>query len=295
MALSAPRTIFGVHSFSPYSRSTGLPYGILKVLEGSSLAVSGELIELKGGSAKSSWQVEAGGLSAELSIKPSEYPDFMFELFMGKAPTAVALSTTGVVSTLTNKYGTSVKVSTTGIASVGITTGANADLKFGKYVIKAASATTVNVYLLSDVGMQRGADGTYQDDNLKITATALTVTTSGAATVVPNFGIEVIGGSGTIGMTTGDTATFEVIPPNSKSMSVTVGSTLDVIPEFGALVVAQKQSTGEMFEIDCLRCKGIGFPIGFDMNAFSKAEVKAKLFWDSTINGLFSIRQAIET
>ena len=34
MALTAPRNIFGVHSVSPYSRTDGLFYGIIKVLKG---------------------------------------------------------------------------------------------------------------------------------------------------------------------------------------------------------------------------------------------------------------------
>ena len=91
-------------------------------------------------------------------------------------------------------------------------------------------------------------------------------------------------------MTIGDTATFEVRPPNSKSMTVRIGSTQDEFPEFGAIVMAQKRGNQEMFEIDCFRCKGIGMPLGFEMAAFAEAEIKVKAFFDSEKNGVFDLR-----
>jgi hypothetical protein len=289
MALSTPRTIFGVHSATPYSRTNGLPYGILKVLKGSSLNISGDLVKLTGGSSKYPWQIEEGLLKAEIGLKVSEYPDFLFELFGGKAPTAASTDTTGTVSTLTDKYGTTL-VGSTGIASIGITasTGA-AQLKFGKYVVKAVSGTTVDVYLLSDIDIARGDDATYQNDALKITASALTITTGGTI-VIPNTGLEFTGGAGTIGMTTGDTATFEVKPPSTASMAVTLGATSDTFPEFGMLMVAKKAGDSRMFEVDALRVKGAGIPIQFEENSFSMADIKAEAFYDSTENAVMKIR-----
>lgn len=294
MSLSAPRVIFGVHSVTPYKRADGLPYGILKVLGGSSLSLAGELIGLNGGSSKYEWAVEDGRITAEMSLKVKEYPDFLFELFLGKAPTANSAEASGNASTLTNKKGSSVMVGTTGIASVGVKSGSEADLKFGKYVVKAVSSTTVDVYFSSDADINRGTDGEYQNDALKITASALTITTSSAVTI-PNFGLELTGGSGTIGMTTNDTATFEVRPINDKSMTVTIGATTDEFPEFGAIVMAQKRGNQEMFEIDCLRCKGIGMPLGFEEVAYSEAEIKIKAFYDSTQNAVFKLRHVTPT
>ena len=69
MALSNPRIVFGVHSVSPYSRTTGEFYGILKVLGGSSLSLSGELLKLNGGSRKYPWAVEDGLITAEMTLK----------------------------------------------------------------------------------------------------------------------------------------------------------------------------------------------------------------------------------
>ncbi len=290
MALTAPRVIFGVHSVTPYSRVDGTFYGILKVLGGSMISLTGELSKLRGGSNKYPWAVEDGAVSAEMSLKVKEYPDFLFELFLGVAPTAGTTEASGNVSTLTNKKGSTVMHATTGIASVIVipSTGA-ANLKFGKYVVKAVSATTVDVYHSSDADISRGTDGSYTTDTLKVAA-AQTITTGAATTDIAAYGLRFTGGSGTIAMTTGDTATFEVRPINDKSMSVTIGGQADEYPEFGAIVMAQKRGNGEMLEVDCFRCKGIGLPISLQESAFSEAEIKMEAFYDSTLDGVFKIR-----
>jgi hypothetical protein len=289
MGLSQPRQVFGVHSVSPYSRVTGEFYGIIKVLEGSTIALTGDLVKSTGGSNRFPWAVEEGLLSAEISLKVKEYPDFLFELLLGVAPTAGSAEASGNCSTLTNKKGSSTMHATTGIASAAVKASAKADLKFGKYVVKVVSATTVDVYASTDVDFSRGTDKTYESDLLKITASALTIVAA-TATEIPGFGIELTGGSGTIGMTTGDTATFEVRPINTKSSSVIIGANADEFPEFGAIVMAAKRGNGEMFELDCYRCKGIGLPIALQANAFSEAEIKMEAFYDSTLNGVFKMR-----
>ncbi len=289
MALTAPRVLFGVHSVTPYSRVDGLFYGILKVLAGSQIALNGELMKLRGGSSKYPWAVEEGGISAEMSLKVKEFPDFLFELFLGVAPTATTAETSGNCSTLTNKKGTSAMSATTGIATATVKAADKLNLKFGKYVVKVASATTVDVYFSSDADISRGADGEYQSDTLKITATALTIVAS-TPTTIPNFGIELTGGSGTIGMTVGDTATFEVRPINDKGTSVIIGKNSDEFPEFGAIVMAAKRGNGEMMEIDLYRCKGIGLPLNFQENAFGETEIKMEAFYDSALDGVFKMR-----
>lgn len=287
MSLSDPRVIYGVHSVTPYSRTDGLPYGMVRVLKDSSLSLQGELIGLNGGSNKYEWAVEDGKITSEMSLKFAEYPNFVFELFLGKAVSSNNAEASGNASTLTNKKGS--LVAAVGLASVSVLSGSEADLKFGKYIVKAVSATTVDVYLLSDIDITRGTDGTMQNDALKITATALTIT-SGGDTNIPNFGLKLTGGAGTIGMTTGDTATFEVRPINTGSTTVTVGAPTDVTPEFGCLILAQKRGNGEMFEIDAFKCRASGLPIGFAEKAFSEVEAKAKLLFDSAKNGVFAVR-----
>jgi hypothetical protein len=294
MSLSAPRAIYGVHSASPYRRTDGTFYGIMKVLKGSSLSLQGTLNKLLGGSSKYPWAVEEGEVNAEIALKISEYPDFLFELFLGKAPTVSAADAAGTASTLTNKQGASVQSATTGIASATVLAGSKTDLKFAKYVVKCVTPTTVDVYASTDADFSKGTAVTYQDDFLKITATPLTIVASAPVTV-PGTGIQLTGGSGTIGMTAGDTATFEVKPTSSKSMAVSIGAAADVFPEFGMIMMAKKRGNNELFEVDAVRCKGAGLPIGLAMNAWSEADVKAEAFYDSALDCVLKVRTIGET
>lgn len=289
MALSDPRLVFGVHSAALYNRTTALPYGILRVIGGSQLSLTGELVKLTGGASKYPWGVEDGLITAELSLAIREYPDFLFEIFLGKAPTASSADTTGTVSTLTDKFGTTVADASTGIASVIVipSTGA-ADLKFGKYVAKAISDDDIEIYTYSDIDFARGTDETFDSDALLVATAA--IGDAGATTDVASLGLRFTAGSGTTAFTTGHTATFEVKPPSTKSTAVTVGATSDVFPEFGAVVLAKKRGNLEMTEFDLFRCKAVGMPFGLQQNAWSEGEVKAEVFQDSTQNGIFKFR-----
>lgn len=294
MSLSDPRSLFGVHSVSPYRRSDGTFYGELRVLENSTIGLTSETIKLLGGSNKFSWNSEIGAMESTMVLNFSEYPDFVFELFLGNAPTANSAEALGNVTTLTDKLGTVVDA-TTGIASIDIITSSETDLKFGKYVVKVISGTTVDIYFSSDADIGRGTSGEYQTDDLKITASALTVPGTGGTVAIPSFGLELTGGSGTVDLESagaiGDTATFEVRPPNSESMDFVVGQTADQnFPEFGAIVMASKQSSGEMWEIDALKCKAAGMPLGFTRNAYSPAEVTVDLLYCSATDAVFKGR-----
>lgn len=287
MARSAPRAVFGVHGVTPYSRTTGLPYGELRVVSGSSLSLAGEQVDLMGGSAKYPWASEEGAITAEMTLNVGELPDFMFELFLGKAPTAVGAQTSGSISTLTDKSGTSIVDPTNGISSVSLLTGSASNLKFGKYAIQAVNASQFDCYYLTGIDLGRGTDGAFLTDGLKI-ASSLTFTASVAS--IPAFGLQ-FNQIGTPAFTTNDTATFEVLPVNSSSTSVTIGGTVDqTFPEFGALVYAQKRGNQEELELDCFRCKGAGMPIPFEMGAFAKFEVKVKVLYDEALDGIFKMR-----
>ena len=79
-------------------------------------------------------------------------------------------------------------------------------------------------------------------------------------------------------------------------MSVNVGAVADqTFPEFGAIVMSQKRGNQEMLELDAFRCKAAGMPINFESNAFSEAEVKINLMYDSGRDGVFSVRHVSPT
>lgn len=293
MGLENPRIFFGVHSFTPYCRETGLPFGTALVIGQSGFSLNGELATLTGGANKYPWAVEETNITAELSLTIKQYEDWMMQLFLGKKPTE-GISSTGEVSAITNKKG-SVVDATQGIASVGVKVGSESDLKFTRYVVKVVDkdADTVDVYALSNVDFARGTDKQFENNLLKITSAPLTIA-DGASVEIPGFGIELVGGTlvdmAGLGTENGDTALFEVLPGNSKNISARFGGSSDSFPEFGAIVVGQQRGNGEMVELDIFRLKAVGMPLGFQEKAFSEGEITAQAFYDSEKNGVFDLR-----
>jgi len=289
MPLSAPNSIFGIHSITAYNPDTLETYGIAKVVGQVSINLAGETTPLNGGSSPYAWRVERGLISTEISITLREKPVWEFEALMGKAATENAAEpSAGVATPLTNAGGTSV-VASTGIATVGIKAGSETDVKTGLYVVVAASATTVNVYAMSDVDFAQGTDKVFEDDSLKINASPLTIAT-GAAVTIPDFGVELTGGAGTIAMTTGDTAFFEVRAINTGSHDVVIGSTTESYVDFGLFMAAQKSGSKNITYIDAYRCTGAGSPINLVEQAFSESEISVMAFRDAKRNGVIAYR-----
>lgn len=286
MALSDPRALFGIHSVALYNTTTRKPYGIIKVAKGTNIQLSGETIELTGGSFRYPWAIEDGLISTEISMTFAEYPDFLFEVFLGKAVTENTSDSSGNVSTAVNVNGSTIINGSNGIDAVELTSGDSADLKFGKYVIVALTANTFDVYAMSDIDFARGTDISYIDDSLKIISGG---DVSSGDHVDANSGLT-FSQVGTPAFTTGDTAYFEVRPVNTSNISVTIGGVSDTFPEFGMVAYAQQRGSGAMFEIDMFRCKAIGLPINLTPQEFSEAEVTVKAFYDSTRSGIMSIR-----
>lgn len=292
MARTAPRIIFGVHGCTPYSRTTGLPYGELRVIKGSSVSLSAELVDLTGGSSKYPWASEEGSITSEMTLNVGELPNFLFELFLGTAPTEGSAETTGNISTLTDKNGSTIVDAANGIASVYLLSGSAANLKFGKYTISALSSNTFNVYYMTGIDLGRGTDGSFLTNSLCI-ASAVSFTASVAS--VPSHGIA-FAQIGTPAFTTGDTATFEVRPVNSGYSTVKIGGVVgQSFPEFGALIYAQKRGNQEMMELDMFRCKGAGMPMPFDAGQFAAYEIKVKCLYDETQDGIFNMRHVQPT
>ncbi len=287
MALSKPRTLFGVHSVSPYSRTTGQPYGMARVVQGSTFSLEGDTIKLFGGSLRFPWQVEDGDINASLNFSVSEYPNWLFQLFGGKAPTQGAAEPSGNVTALTDLSGTSV-VNAAGLLA-SITTTTSADLKMGKYVVKATASDAVAIYCISDVDFGRGADAEFVDDALIIDT--WTGITANATHLVPNFGITLTAGASAPAMTIGDTASFDVRPINTFNREVVIGGISDEFPEFGCVVYCQKSGSGAVFEIDAYKMKAIGIGLGSERKAFGTNEYTAEASYDSVKNGVMKIRE----
>jgi len=292
MSFGYNRINYGIHSICPFRITDGLPYGILKVLGGGTLTMASEFEELFGGSNKFAWAVEAKTISTEWVASVKSMPDFMFELFLGASVATTAASALGTVEALVNVNGVSVLDATTGIASVALKTSSEADLKDGQYVVLAVSPTTVDIYALTDIEFKKlGAANelAYQDDSLKINATPLTITMS-AATEILGLGVELTGGSGTIGMTVGETAKFSVSSAHDGLSEISIGSSSTIFPEHRQLCLGQTRADGSTFELECKRVVGSGMPIPFEEQTFAIPELSMKLIQDSASDTVAIVR-----
>jgi len=292
MSFGYNRINYGIHSICPFRISDGKPYGILKVLGGGTMTLSSDFEEMFGGSNKFAWAVEAKTISSEWTATVKTMPDFMFELFLGATVTTEAASATGTVGDFANVNNASVFEAATGIATVTAKASGEADLKDGIYIVEAVSATTVDIYALTDLEFNKvGAANTlsYQDEALKINDTPIAIT-SGAAVEIVGLGVELTGGSGTIGLTVGDTARFSVRSAHSGVSTIDIGSSSTIFPEHRQLCLSQKRANGDTFEMELYKVVGSGMPIPFEEGAFAIPELSMKLVQDPCKDKVATIR-----
>ena len=291
MAVTAPRTYFGIHSIQAYRLSDRTPYGPeIKVLGGMNLNISPEFVDLNGGSSKFILATEVGTFTPEMTITAREFRNWMYETCLGATTSEVAAEAAGQVSTLENYNGTSAVDAATGMASIAAKASEEGDLKFGKYTIIVKSATEINVTNSSDIDNKRGTDIERQNDDLELYAADITIPGTGGTVDLPGLGLTITGGSGAIAMTIGDTAVFEVRPINNGSSTIRVGSVDTVIPEVGLFAYGQKKGNGEMVEIEIFRCQMAGLPHNFAEKAWAEAEIQVKPLVDFTEDAVMEIR-----
>ena len=283
--LSAPREVFGIHNFTAVNKTTDVPYGTIKVIGSANLTHTGDLVELMGGSNPNAVAVERGVITNEIGVSVKEYNPFLHTLAGADVTDnsaeagGFAGSFAGVSGTITNRVGTSL-VAATGIASVGVKSGSETDLKDGTYLVVAASATTVDVYQVTDFAFRNGTDEAFENDNLKITASALTVVTA-TATEIPAFGIEFTGGAGTIALVTGDSAVFTVRSINDKSSIISYGENPTPV-EFEGHFYSQRSINGNYLVLRAPRCVFVDFPVNFAEQEFSTTDLTIKMLFDTT-------------
>lgn len=229
-----PLTSFGIHQAYFQQISDPTYSAIAKILDSAESDLAPELIPLTGGSAQLPWGAAPGLAAGTLTLPIREYTP---ELLRFLAPWSADVDTldadgeaSGSITTAVNAKGTSVINATTGIASVAIATASA--LKPGNYKIVCTAAATVDIYLDNDLG-----GVTYQNNSGKINSSAITITSGGATSYL---GLTLTGGSGTIGMTTGDIATFTV-NPSSSFLYKRKGGLVGAVPiEFKLTIFGEK-------------------------------------------------------
>jgi hypothetical protein len=179
---------------------------------------------------------------------------------------------------------------------VTLKSGEAADLKSGWYAIIAASATTVDVYRVSDFQANRGTNLYFDTDTLKITTAPLTVVDAGASPVaIPGTGLEITGGSGTIDFTADDVAFFQVATPHNGISDISLGQTGMIFPEVELHIVGKQRGSGETVMCKCYKAQAVsGLTIPFTQADFANTDLVMKLLFDDTEQKIALLRYAAE-
>jgi len=284
--LTAPKTIYGVHEIVLLSLTDFTPLKRFPIIGDLNLDFSASLTPLFGGSNRFAWEAEPQTIKTDVSITLKEYDKEFFNYFAGATTTTNAAEASGAVVAPVNRLGTSI-VAATGVLNVVVKTANKTDLRSGFYIIKAASATTVDVYWANDDDLS-GIVGTsaaisYVDDTLKITASPLTITLSGT-TDIPNVGLSITGGGSAIAMTTGDTAYFEVRPVNLINEVITIGKSSTLIQKVAIVFAAQKKSSGEVFYGWAPKVQPSGITLPLKEMSWAQSQSKMMMLYDSNLD-----------
>jgi len=190
--------------------------GLLKITDSVNIDFGETVAALKGGDGNHPYSTAVVDCNSSVTIPVKEFPVGMMSLLNRSTAVETTAETTGGFSTPTNVTGTSVVAATTGITAV-VSATASGTLKEGIYILKAASATTLNVYAYTDfscLALESDLTGL-------VNGTPYTITT-GTATAITEIGMTVTGGSGTIGFTEDDTAVVTIRKINTGYSDVPV-------------------------------------------------------------------------
>lgn len=280
MPLSNPVGMYGIQQATIIDRTTKAMFAML-VLGDFDNQNNEPLVPLYGGGSPYPWDVASGHADAKLKMNVKQYDLNALKYLGGSISTSFTENSSGeasgYASGLTNEVGTSISNATTGVASIGIQSGQNP--VFGNYLLKAASATTVDVYLDNQL------DGvSYVDDTLKITSSPLTVPGTGGNVNIPNTGLKIVGGSGTVAFTTADIASFSARPQNAYNYEYQGGVPGVSKPEFMLRIFTEKLGGNKYRYIEYPRVKANGVSFKNKEKNWSDFETELMVLFDSAKN-----------
>ena len=272
-----PKYFFGLKAAIFYNLLTFVPVGIFKVLSSFEFAREIEKLPLTGGHHNGAHAVEAGEPVNTLTGTLKEFPNFAFTELDNASLTSIAgEDTSGFVDTIANKVGSSVFDATTGIASVAAIPGSENKLPLGTIIFKATSvADEVDVYLLGDTAT--GAIPIIGE--LPLLAAGVVIPDTGGTIDIPDIGITITGGSGTIAFTEDDTAFFKTRPSNSITTEIVMGND-SCLKNLGCILVYPKNSEGQQTIVDFHKVSVGGTPFSAATRDYAEFEMSAMVLID---------------
>jgi hypothetical protein len=277
MALQNIEALKGLGSLVIANYATGVPITILQSADDIKISPKVDKAVLQ--NSRGLLDEDIGQTSYEMSFTAYEYPiEFLEKAFAGLSTTFDAGPSIKNLAVVT---GTAYSA-TTGVANVTITS--TGDAKPGWYAVKAKTATTVSLYGTSDVSYADGSDQTVTNNTMLI-QDDISITTGGVVAIA-GFGFSFTGGSGTIGMTVGDSFEFYV-HGSLAGWEHKVGIANTSYNYVSAVASARKKNGLYRFvKIHKFLLEPVEINMGKD---YSKYEIKATLLYDSSKDSVYSL------
>ena len=275
------RTFFSVGGAVCYNRTTKLPLGKIDIVSGSSLELTGELVSLKGGPNPYSWNVAKGYVEPKITLNCKEKPTFLYDLVLG-VKSEKSKNSDGMISDIMNVVGSSLQGDDT---ITGVTVLEKDNLKFGRYVVVAVSATTFDVYLSTNIDQRRGMALTFNDANLlKLNSTPYELA-DGKNVDITELGItlEVAASVDTTDVAAGNSFEFFVVPPTEEFNKTRVSNRIQDI-SFGMYLYSESVDSGRSLIIDVFRCKALGITHALAEKAWDETELNIMPYVDGDGN-----------
>lgn len=291
MALTQPVGLYGLWNITGLDYVSKMPLFYSKVAGEFTIPFSFDLEDFIGGANKFVLDAEPKYAKADTTFSFKQFDNQLFTYLSGANTTVNLASATGSVTTLTAGKGTSM-TGAGGIQTVSLTALKSADLKAGRYIVIADSASTVDVYGTTDMDFSgvftSGAALQFVDNTLKITATPLTL--SDSAVAIPSIGVSLTGVSSP-SLTIGDTGYFDVFPANIGSETIIVGQANMFVKRISLIAASQPKSNGETFYVYCPKVQPAGFDVSLKEYSWAANSPKMKILQSTAENMVCTINR----
>lgn len=296
--LKQPTGYYGLYSIMLLDYTTHEPLRLFKKVAELTIPFEADAEDYIGGGDKLAEESEIKTYKPDMTLQLKQFDREMYAYLSSAVVTIGAAEPSGYCSAqatppiAVSSVGTSNTISSTvtGIATIAVSN-VN-DLKTGKYIIKAVSATTIYFMPTSDfefggaftsgtkVSFATNALGTdILNRPLMVTGnTPYTFSVSnGAQTVLTGFGLTITGGSA-VAMTPGDTAEIEVRAANIENDQIILGQAAAMIPKrYAMLATMDSKTTGEVIYVFAPKVMPLGFNVPLKQKAWADAAPKLKM------------------
>jgi hypothetical protein len=266
---------FGASDVALYDR-LGVLKAHARVIGDVDCGMSASTAEVEGGTKNFPYAVSVVGQKGTIKLKLREHNPELLAISLGGVLTTYTPAA-GAIKDLANWYGTSV-VASTGLVSISVKAAMKANLKPGLYFLKMSSTTKANIFAATDEFIKDGTDVTFTDQTGLVNASEITMPSSAGTTVdVDELGLTLTAGAGTIAYTSGDCASFFVVPEFTYGSDIVFGQASPVYDDYIVFISGERNmhdGVNDLVMACFYSCKIYGGSIKFVRKGYAEGDIE---------------------